>query len=1805
MAAALAVSLTAGGALPFMAQTVHAEDTTAEQGQTPEKQNGVVSLEKKDGSYIFGNEYLKRTFSVSTEKVLSTKEITNYRTGAGDKATVFTPQAGSEEFIINTLDNGYTGETGEFQAPKKKLDTTGWESKGDSVATNEGKNGATDLMFDGDNNTYYHSKYDGNDEAVKKYPHNIYVGFDEEKTFQSFRYQQRVDAQGEPTVSGHVKNYKIYTADSLQDLEDNNKAKLVKEGEFKDEKETYVNLDQAVTTQWVRIEFVDCHDPKQTNVSKDVACCSEFDFFEDTATFPQKPTDNATQLKTSEMKVKDEPQFEDKNGVKTLTFTFEPKKVRGVDYTVREVITMKDGDSFMRKHLEISVGADQADKAKIDYIDLENMQINQTDLKNDEYWSIKNDMANNPDMGNMKGDYLELGQPYYVGAMYWGCEFPETENKIVNSNSFIRYHYGKSLAKDKHFEYNEGNTAGKMTTWDAVVGAARSRDYSVIQSDFYEYIETIATPTDFRQQYNSWYDNMKNISDEIIKKSFFEIEKGFTQHGVEPLDSYVVDDGWTNYSSFWDFNDKFPNELYSSSLQVDQLGSNFGLWLGPRGGYGTQTQIANYIEQNSLGSKNQNSGNDINISDARYLTKLNKEIFCEYQDKFDINYWKLDGMLLEPDTDASEYYVTGNPLYTITETYERWTDMYEDMRQNRSGKDLWINMTSYTNPSPWHLQWVNSVWMQNTGDTGYTNSFNATDEEAMLTYRDNAYYDFLNERQWQLPHKYFYNHDPVYGRTANDSYNRPNDIKYTDDEMRNHLYMLGTRGTAFWEYYYSFDMFDENKWQINAEAATWIEENFDILQKSKMFGGRPNDGGVYGYSCWNGKEGILSIRNPKDVEQSYEVTYDRLIGVSEDLGSVYGKVVVGDQRHQTSEALTYGKKVTYKLKPKEVLILQFGEKDATAAKILSVKGNGKEVDVEFDETIQKPEANMFTVEGYSVKKAELNADRRTVTLTLDKAPADGRTVKVNVNGVKDIVGNATTASAENDVYVNGIVTGVIGEDLKDGPVASSPKQSIDGHDGFSITGEIKTSKKNATIVKQDGAYTVGIDDQGYLTFDFNGMKVTSKYEKKTVDKAKDSYTSEIKGIIADGKQHQFSAVKEENGMIKLYLDGQVVASTYDESKANPEVKQGTTTFAEGLTKDEVSYITVLDGSLAYDDVMSLVDTEGNVVLSKNNPKVKVVAYDVTEKKAVDEKSDRPFSMVNDGVKSTSNYLELKDTADSKNHSRYVQFDLGDEYDLTKIHLTRYWDGSRKYGPTVIQLSTDANFAEGKTTTVYNSDKNNVHKLGAGTEELYVETQQGKEMWKAPEGKPVTARYIRVYVNGRDGNAGTSDHLVEFEAYGTKKGGEIIRPEKPGVLRDVTVSVDKTELKVGDKAKATATIYPADAKEVTYEWKSSNTDVLTVDKDGNVTAKAEGKAKVIVTAKQGTVTKTAEVEITVSKKAEPEKPVLTSVTATVDKNALKVGETAKATATYEPKEAKDVTLTWSSSDEKVVTVNDKGEIKAVGEGTADVTVTATQGSGESAVTKTSKVTITVTKEAEPEKPAVLKSVKAVVDKAALKVNETAKATATYEPKEAKDVTLTWSSSDKKVATVDKDGNITAVGEGTADVTVTATQGKVKVTDKVTITVTKATEPEKPSILKDVIVKVTDDKLTVGESTKVSAKADPSDASDVKFIWKSSDENVITVDENGNVKAVGAGTAKVIVTAVQGDVTVTKEVEITVEKAGDPNNNPNNNSNNNSDKKPETNGKVPPQTGDETSPILPFMLALGAGAVIAASRKRTEK
>ena len=1376
-ALAVAALCTAFGTIvPFSNTYIEAQETDL----STEQKNGTVGLTQEKDNYTFGNGYLKRTFSIKDGK-LKTEYLTNYRTSGETKMT----PASSEEFVIETMENSQ--EAAGFKAPTQKIKNNNWNVTSDSEQI-DGENGNASHMFDEDVNTYYHSKYKNASTEEKQYPHNIYVDLKNKNTFKSVYYKQRV-YNGSPTVSGHVKDFKLYTASSIEELK-TDKAKLVYEGTFEDKEDNYVNLGKEVTAQFVRIEFTTVHTPKDSGVDKDVACCSEFGFFADEAVFPEK---SVSQIKASKLIVDGEPVVGEANGYKTLTFKFKPVTARNVQYTIKEVISMKDGESFMRKHLEIEVPQEQAEQAKIKYIDLENMNFQDSDVKGNgsnqstdtNYWTIQ-ELQDNPHMANMKGDYLELGQPYYVGSMYWGCEFPQAENKVRDKKGFIRYHYGKNLVvendkSDGQFHnYNNYNNAngqsGKMITWDAVVGAARSTDYQVVQSDFYEYIETIATKTGFRQQFNSWYDNMKDITDSNIQESFNEIEKGFTQYGVNPLDSYVVDDGWTNYSSFWDFDrsaNKFPNELYNSSSQVNKMGSNFGLWLGPRGGYGTEQQIANYIANNGFGSRNERSGNDINVSDGRYLDKLVNEIFVNYQDKFDINYWKLDGMLLKPSSNSANAHTTTNDLCTISETYERWTDMFETMRKNRP--DLWINMTSYANPSPWHVQWVNSVWMQNTGDTGYSNKFNSSHEEQMLTFRDGDYYEFFTNNQWQLPNKYFYNHDPVYAKTAHNVPGGPGrQIEYTTDELRNHLYMLGTRGTAFWEYYYSPSMFDDEKWQVNAEAANWIEDNFDILQKSKMFGGDPENGDVYGYSCWNGNQGIVSIRNPKNVEQTYTLKLDEKVGVSSGVKNVYGKVVVGDQSRQTNDSVSHNTELTYTLKPKEVLIVQYGAQDGTPAKIESMHADKNKVSVTFDERIQTPKAGNFTVDGNKVTDVKLDADLRTAVLTVEKELEDTSDVTVKVNGVKDVVGNVSKTDFTDDYYAKDLING-IGKTTLDGkPIDKGNKYALDGTRGFTVSGEINTTQTNAEIARQDGAFTVGIDGDGYLTFNFNGMSVNSKHTEKT--RQNDGLVTEsVEGIIADGKKHQFAAVKEENGMIKLYMDGELVNSTYDASKVNPNVQKGNLVFGAGLTGD-VEYITLHDKGLGFDEVGELKpeeNVERNVISSKTNKKVKISAYDVTEDKAVSEKSDRPFSYLNDGKKDTSNYLELADTSNKTNHSRYVQVDLGDEYELNKIHLTRYYDDKRTYGPTVIELSKNEDFKE--KTQVFNSDKTGtVHNLGEGKDDLYTETAEGKEI---PFEK-TTARYIRVYVNGQANNKSSSDHIVELEAYGVKTNVDSNKPITP-------------------------------------------------------------------------------------------------------------------------------------------------------------------------------------------------------------------------------------------------------------------------------------------------------------------------------------------------------------------------------------------------------------------------------------------
>ena len=131
--------------------------------------------------------------------------------------------------------------------------------------------------------------------------------------------------------------------------------------------------------------------------------------------------------------------------------------------------------------------------------------------------------------------------------------------------------------------------------------------------------------------------------------------------------------------------------------------------------------------------------------------------------------------------------------------------------------------------------------------------------------------------------------------------------------------------------------------------------------------------------------------------------------------------------------------------------------------------------------------------------------------------------------------------------------------------------------------------------------------------------------------------------------------------------------------------------------------------------------------------------------------------------------------------------------------------------------------------------------------------------------------------------------------------------------------------------------------------------------------------------------------------------------------------------------------------------------------------------------------------------------------------------------ASKLNLTWSSSDEEVATVDETGLVTAVGAGEADVTVSVADANISSTThiKVVILPTGVEAPETLSLELN------------GEATKaLGAKMTPEDATDVKLAYLSSDESVATVDESGNVTAVGVGECT-ITTTIVADTTATAE------------------------------------------------------------------
>ena len=236
----------------------------------------------------------------------------------------------------------------------------------------------------------------------------------------------------------------------------------------------------------------------------------------------------------------------------------------------------------------------------------------------------------------------------------------------------------------------------------------------------------------------------------------------------------------------------------------------------------------------------------------------------------------------------------------------------------------------------------------------------------------------------------------------------------------------------------------------------------------------------------------------------------------------------------------------------------------------------------------------------------------------------------------------------------------------------------------------------------------------------------------------------------------------------------------------------------------------------------------------------------------------------------------------------------------------------------------------------------------------------------------------------------------------------------------TVSFDQTAvtMTVGDTVALVATVLPSNTTDKSITYSSSN-PAVAVAVNGTVTAAGVGTAVIIATTSNG---KTAICTVTVTSSTVAASGI------SLDKPALSlvVGDTEVLTAAVMPADATDKTVTWTSSDTAVATV-ENGIVTAKKAGTAVVIATTSNG-------KTASCTVTVSVPTVDDTGVTLNKTEL-----SLSVGGSATLTATVTPANATVKTVTWRSSDALVITV-KNGVVTAVGVGTATVTVTTSNGK---------------------------------------------------------------------------------------------------------------------------------------------------------------------
>lgn len=420
--------------------------------------------------------------------------------------------------------------------------------------------------------------------------------------------------------------------------------------------------------------------------------------------------------------------------------------------------------------------------------------------------------------------------------------------------------------------------------------------------------------------YNDWYevgivlhdhrDPRKRTSEEITLRILNNWKKQLWEKRGMKLDAYVIDDGWDDFNSLWDFHVGFPNGFAKVDEVAKSMGCGLGTWLGPVGGYGASKgmRIAHWNKTHP-----QNRISNFELSNPVYFKAFVDR--CSYMIKhYDMRYFKFDGI-------STKFHAKGPGAL---EDAEGILSVLAALRKQRP--DIFINTTVGTWASPFWFLHADSIWRQENDFDQVGTMGDARDK--WITYRDRLVHEVFVTGAPLFPINSLMTHGTIITK------NGPPRVMSKDPancvkEMRTAF----TCGSGLQEIYADADLMNQADgvlWDELAQCIAWVRRNEDVLADTHWVGGNPwdrqaKDGDIYGWASWNGKKCTLSLRNSSNKEKTLRGTLRSILDIPPHVG---GKVILrssfDDQRKLPvmDKEIDVDAPVEFTIQPMEVIAME-------------------------------------------------------------------------------------------------------------------------------------------------------------------------------------------------------------------------------------------------------------------------------------------------------------------------------------------------------------------------------------------------------------------------------------------------------------------------------------------------------------------------------------------------------------------------------------------------------------------------------------------------------------------------------------------------------------------------------------------------------------------------------------------------------------------------------------------------------------------------------------------------------------------